>query len=320
MGGLIMPALPKYLTNLKFKAVINMDLIKSKLKANSAFPWIAPSVIILFSITIIPTIFLFYTSLHRLRLGQPYDMREFIGLDNYIRLFTSSDFISTIQITLIYTLICLIIQFVVGFALALFFTQKDLIGRGTMVTLLVVPMTVTYSISGLIWRLYFNPTYGIINRILRGLFNIAPNWYSSQLALVSAITVDVWQWTPFVVLVLVAGLSSMPKSVIEASLVDGANFFQRLKYVILPIMKPIILIVLLLRSIELLIMPDIIFSLTEGGPGSATEILSIFIYRTGFHQTNRLGLGSAASVMLLVIAIILSQILIKYLGRAESNA
>jgi len=296
-----------------------MKLLKNKLNADSAFPWIAPSVIILFSITIIPTIFLFYTSLHRLRLGQEYSDRIFLGLQNYVRLFSSSDFIFTIQITLIYTFVCLIIQFVLGFILALFFTQKDLIGRGVMVTLLVIPMTVTYSISGLIWRLHFNPTYGIVNRILNTLFNISPNWYSSELALISAITVDVWQWTPFVVLVLVAGLSAMPKSVIEASLVDGANLFQRLRYIILPMIKPIILIVLLLRAIQLLIMPDIIFSLTEGGPGSATEILSIFIYRTGFHQTNRLGLGSAAAVILLVIAIILSQLLIKYMGRTDSQ-
>lgn len=296
-----------------------MNFIKSKLRAASSFPWIAPSVAILFTITILPTIFLFYTSLHRLRLGQPFEDRVFVGLGNFARLLNSADFIQTIQLTLFYTLACVILQFVIGFALALFFTQDDLVGRGTMVTLLVIPMSITYAISGLIWRLYFNPSHGIINRILSSTIGISPNWYGSDLAIYSAIIVDVWQWTPFVVLVMVAGLSALPKSTIEAALVDGANFFQRVRYIILPLLKPIILIVLLLRTIQVLIMPDIIFSLTEGGPGRATEILSLFIYRTGFHQTNRLGLGSAAAVILLVISIILAQILIRVMGSESKN-
>jgi len=294
-----------------------MNFIKSKFKASSAFPWIAPSIIALLAITILPTIFLFYTSLHRLRLGQPYDQRVFIGLDNFIYLFQSSDFLQTLRLTLFYTFTALFLQFVIGFALALFFTQEDLKYRGTMVALMVIPMSITYSISGLIWRLYLNPSYGMVNRILYSLFGIAPNWFSRELAIYSAMMVEVWQWTPFVVLVLVAGLSTLPKSTIDASLVDGANFFQRLRFIIIPLLKPIIMIILLLRTIDLLILPDIIFSLTEGGPGSATEILSIFIYRTGFHHTNRLGRGSAASVILLLITIILAQILIRVMRREQ---
>lgn len=273
----------------------------------------------LFVITIVPTIFLFFTSLYSWELGYPWSDRIFVGLRNFVTIFGDQHFLHSIWVTLVYTASSVAVEFVLGFALAYFLVRPRLMWRGFLLACLIIPMTVTPSIAGLIWRLYFNPNYGIVNYVLRSIFGISPNWYSYSLALPSVILVDIWQWTPFVALILLAGLGAIPRAPLEAALVDGASAWQTLRYVTLPLLRPIILIALLLRTMDALKMFDVVFALTGGGPADATEILSMHVYRTGFYQTGMVGLASAMAVVLLVVIIVLSQLFIRLLGKREEG-
>lgn len=282
--------------------------------------WIGPALITLFVITIVPTLFLFFTSLHYWELGYPWSARVFVGLKNFVSIFRNQQFIHSTCVTFIYTTTAVAVEFLLGFALAYFLARPRLPWRGFLLACLVIPMTVTPSIAGLIWRLYFNPNYGIVNYILGTLFGISPNWYSYSLAMPSVILVDVWQWTPFVALILLAGLSAIPHTPLEAALVDGASSWQTLRYVTLPLLRPIILIALLLRTMDALKMFDVVFALTGGGPADATELLSMHVYRTGFYQSGMVGLASAMAVVLVVVITVLSQLFIRLLGEKEEGA
>ena len=279
-----------------------------------AAPWILPAVVILFVITIVPTVFLFYTSFQDWELGYPWAARRFIGLSNFIDLWTDWQFLQSLRTTATYVVSTVGAEMVLGFALALFLSQRRLWGRGFLVAILVIPMTVTPSIAGLIWRLYFNPSYGLVNYLLGTLFGVEPNWYGADLALASVILVDIWQWTPFVALILLAGLSALPRTPYEAALVDGASGWATLRYITLPLLRPIILVALLLRTMDALKMFDVVFSLTGGGPGNATEVLSMQVYRTGFYQTGWVGYASAMAVILLVVIILASRLFMRVLG------
>jgi len=287
-------------------------------KSRQPLLWVGPAVITLFVITIVPTLFLFVTSLHNWELGYPWSERVFVGLRNYVQAFRSNQFIHSIWITVIYTVSAVFAEFMLGFALAKFLSQPRLPSRGFLLACLIIPMTVTPSIAGLIWRLYLNPNYGIVNYVLTSLFKLAPNWYSYQMALPSVVLVDIWQWTPFVTLILVAGLAAIPKSPLEAALVDGASSWQTLRYVILPLLRPIILIALVLRTMDALKMFDVVFSLTGGGPADATELLSMHVYRTGFYHSGMVGLASAMAVVLLLVITLMSRGFIRLLGSTES--
>ncbi|NLJ80699.1 MAG: sugar ABC transporter permease [Firmicutes bacterium] len=285
----------------------------------SPYAWLAPALAALFIITIVPTFFLFFTSLHHWELGFPWDERVFIGLKNFSHTLQNPLFRSALVRTLIYTVSAVTVQFILGFLIASFLSRRTLLWRGFLIGSLIIPMTVTPSIAGLIWRLYFNPTYGIVNYLL-GFINLQPNWYGYELALLSAVIVEVWQWTPFVTLILLAGLSALPRTPFEAAMVDGASRFQMLWNITLPLLRPIILIALLLRGMDALKMFDVIFSLTGGGPADATELISMLIYRTGFYHTGMVGRASAIAVFLLAAIILLSQFLIKILDSEPKSA
>ncbi|BAS28044.1 hypothetical protein LIP_2203 [Limnochorda pilosa] len=279
-----------------------------------AAPWVLPAVVVLFVITILPTLFLFYTSLHHWELGYPWEAREFAGLVNFVDLWSDRQFLQSLRTTAIYVVSTVGVELILGFALALFLSQRRLWGKGVLVATLVIPMTVTPSIAGLIWRLYFNPNYGMVNYFMGTLAGVEPNWYGADLALASVVLVDIWQWTPFVALILLAGLSALPRTPYEAALVDGASGWATLRYITLPLLRPIILVALILRSMDSLKMFDVVFSLTGGGPGNATEVLSMQVYRTGFYQTGWVGYASAMAMILLVVIILVSQLFVRVLG------
>jgi multiple sugar transport system permease protein len=287
------------------------------LSANSPVPWLAPAILILFSLTVIPTLFLFFTSLHAWELGYPWEERVWVGLANYATIFASREFLHSILITAIYATVSVAAEFLLGFAIALFLNQKHLRLRTALTCGLIIPMTVTPSIAGLIWRLYFNPSYGIVNYLTRTVLGIAPNWYGYQLALTSVVLVDLWQWTPFVALILVAGLSALPPSPFEAARVDGATRWQTLRHITIPLLRPVLLVALLLRTMDALKMFDVVFALTGGGPAEATELLSMHVYRTGFYSSGMVGLASAMAVVLLALITMLSQFYIRILGERE---
>ena len=187
-------------------------------------------------------------------------------------------------------------------------------------TSLLVPMMLPSVVVGVVWRLMLNPDFGAINGTLRriGLNTASLTWTASpKLAMLSVIAVDVWQWTPFVFLVLLAGLQAIPEEPYEAALIDGSSPRQTFWHVTLPLLKPSILIVLLLRTMDLLRVFDQIFILTEGGPGFATETISLYIYRTAFRFFD-FGYAAAMSFVLLALTNVISVIYIKFLQAKEA--
>jgi multiple sugar transport system permease protein len=175
-------------------------------------------------------------------------------------------------------------------------------------------------VVGVVWRLMLNPNFGAINGTLKqfGISTESLTWTASpKLAMLSVIAVDVWQWTPFVFLVLLAGLQAIPQEPYEAALIDGSNRWQTFWHVTLPLLKPSILIVLLLRTMDLLRVFDQIFILTEGGPGFATETIGLYIYRTAFRFFD-FGYAAAMSFVLLALTNVISALYIKFLQAKET--
>jgi len=175
-------------------------------------------------------------------------------------------------------------------------------------------------VVGVVWRLMLNPNFGAVNGTLKsiGLSTDPLTWTASpKLAMVSVIMADVWQWTPFMFLILLAGLQAIPQEPYEAALIDGSTAWQTFRHITLPLLKPAILIALLLRTMDLLRVFDQIFILTEGGPGFATETVSLYIYRTAFRFSN-FGYAAAMSFVLLLITNVISLAYLRLLQTREA--
>ena len=223
-------------------------------------------------------------------------------LGHYARLFQDRLFTVAAGQTLLYALVALTLEFVFGLALALL-VDSLAHGRALVRVSLLAPMLLPPVVAAVIWRLIYNPEFGVLNGTLRqlGLHTQNLTWTSGRTsAMLSVIMVDVWQWTPFMFLLLTAGLQAIPSEPLEAARVDGAGYWRTLRDVVLPLLKPTILLALLLRSMDLLRIFDQIFILTQGGPGSATETVSLYIYRTAFRFSN-FGYAAAMSFVGLVI-------------------
>ena len=239
---------------------------------------------------IYPFLMLIYYSFHSYVFGK---RPIFCGLYNYVRLFNDPVFLHSCYITGIYTLTTVTTEFILGLFIA-YLLYKIKFGKGTFMTLILIPMIMTPAVSGIIWKILFDPAYGHINFYLSILGFPRLKWLLQPvLALISAMIVDIWQWTPFMVLSIFAGFSAVPKDIIEAAYTDGAPERAILKDIMVPYIKPLILIILLLRTIDSLKVFDTIFTLTRGGPGFETMVMSVLDYVTLFAYYD---IGRAASI------------------------
>jgi multiple sugar transport system permease protein len=241
------------------------------------------------------------------------------SLQNFARLASDRFFLEALKHTLVYAVVALTLEFLFGLALAVLLSSR-LRGRGFFRAALLVPMMLPPVVVGVVWRLMLNPNFGAINGTLKGFGagTDALTWTASpRLALISVIMVDVWQWTPFMFLVLLAGLQAIPQEPYEAALIDGSSAWQTFRHVTLPLLKPAILIALLLRTMDLLRVFDQIFILTEGGPAFATETISLYIYRAAFRFSD-FGYAAAMSFVLLILTNSISLLYIRLLREQET--
>jgi len=269
--------------------------------SKSALPFLllAPTISVLLALTIYPLIYSIKISLQ----GESGNWT----LQNFARLFSDRFFLIALAHTIVYAAIALTVEFLIGLALALLLNTQ-MRGRALFRSLLLLPMILPAVVVGVVWRLMLNSDFGAVNGTLKsfGLRTESLTWTASpKLAMASVIGADIWQWTPFVFLILLAGLQAIPQEPYEAALIDGASAWQTFRHVTLPLLKPAILIVLLLRTMDLLRAFDQIFILTEGGPGFATETASLYIYRTAFRFSN-FGYAAAMSFVLLLITNVIS--------------
>jgi multiple sugar transport system permease protein len=281
--------------------------------------YILPSVIILALIVIFPTIFLWYISFTNYDLTMGWENKKLIGFDNFLYLFQQDkDFWYSVQISLLFMVITVTAELCLGFMIALLF-NREIRWKRLWIACLIVPMVMTPAIVSLMWKLMLNTEYGVLNYILSWLSINKINWLGYENAFWSLMIVEIWQWTPFMALILYAGLQALPNEPFEAADVDGASFTQALYYITLPLLKPIIAIALLLRSIDALKIFDIVYGLTQGGPGNSTELMSLHIYRLGFRHTNWMGRASANAIILLLLSIPLVTILSKSLKISQKE-
>jgi multiple sugar transport system permease protein len=278
------------------------------------FLFIAPAVAVLLALSIYPLFYAIKVSFQTTA-GQ----QVVWSFQNFTRLASDKFFLAALAHTLVYALVALTFEFVLGLGLAVLMNEA-LRARSFFRAMLLVPMMLPPVVVGVVWRLMLNSNFGAINGTLKGMgINTAAlTWTASpKLAFASVIVVDIWQWTPFVFLVLLAGLQAIPQEPYEAAVIDGSSKWQTFRHVTLPLLKPAILIALLLRTMDLLRVFDQIFILTEGGPGFSTETISLYIYRTAFRFSN-FGYAAAMSFVLLIITNIISLFYIRLLQRQEA--
>ena len=230
--------------------------------------------------------------------------RPFLGLRNYLEALTnsSSQFIFVQNIA--FTVICIALEFVIGMALALLLSRQ-FIGRGLARTLLLLPMLTAPVLAGFNFRWIFNDRFGLANQLLIQLGLQPYAWLAdANLARAVIVLVTIWQGIPFMMLLLLAGLESLPTSPFEAAIVDGASAWQRFLHIALPLLRPVIVVAVSLRVIDLFRTFDTIYIISFGGPGHATELLPFYIYRAAF-SSGRFGFASALSYIVLALTLLL---------------
>jgi ABC-type sugar transport system permease subunit len=275
-----------------------------------------PAFVLTFALLIYPIINVFWLSLHRANLARP-DRFAFVGLQNFENiLFHDSQFWTVIRNTLFFTVVVVVSELILGFFIALAL-NREFAGRGLFRTLSMTSWVIPPVVTGLIWAWILNDTYGIINYLLRQLNIISRPilWLGDiKTAMWSVIAIDIWRETPFFCLNLLAGMQTIPHELYEAAHIDGANRFQSIVHVMLPMIKPAILVSLLIRTMSAFKTFDLIYVLTHGGPAGQTEVLATYIHRTAFGFMD-MGKGSALSVIMLGIVVVCSIFYIKLLGQ-----
>ena len=271
--------------------------------------FVLPTIILLFLVLGIPLLYSFYTSLLN-------ESSNFVGFSNYRELFLDARFKNSFIVSLIFTLAAVFIEFILGFALAVVI-DKFISAKNFLVSILFLPMMVTPVVVGSVWRMFYHPSAGVINWFLSLIGIEGPLWLAStKWSLPALIMTDVWQWTPFMFMILLAGLQSLPIEPYEAAKVDGATEWQILRLVTLPLMVPVMLVAILIRFLEAIKIFDQVFVLTHGGPGSSTETLSFYIYKVGFMYSD-MGYASALSYIFTITIIILSFLLVRLISRGS---
>jgi multiple sugar transport system permease protein len=276
--------------------------------------FLAPAVLFLIFTSVYPLLYSLRLSFFSWNMSVPNSQPIWIGLGNYTRLFSDANFLSSVRITLIFVVASVTIEFVLGMALALLATSSLRV-IGLIRTVLLIPLMMTPVVVGVLWRTLYHSEYGAINFFLNLL------GFPSQIfiadpkqALASVIAVEVWQQLPVVVFILAAGIQSLPLDLYKAARVDGASSWQIFREITLPLLRPVILVVLLLRIMDAFRIFDIIWTLTFGGPGRTTELLSMLIYKSGL-QFFQIGQASAMSWLFLLVIFCISIFFIRQLQK-----
>lgn len=273
-----------------------------------------PVLVILISITILPTIYLFYVSLCDFNIKTQF-VSQFVGLINYQRLFHDYKFWTSLRITAVFSAAAVFFEFLIGLCFALLLSRENLKFQGVFLALFITPMVITPVVVGLLWRIMYDPTLGIFNYLIQVAGFPKLEWLGrSNLALLAIIVTDTWQWTPFLFLMIFAGLQTIPVELFEVAEVEGASAINRFWYITLPMLRQIILVAILFRTIDVLKTFDIIYMMTKGGPGHATENINMHTYLLMFRYLN-FGYGSAKIVVMLFIVLGICTVFMRLIGK-----
>lgn len=289
------------------------------LKDKMPYLYMAPTILWILFFMIYPLIFSIVMALKRFKLerGVSFWEMKWVGLDNFKKVFTDRLFLQSLEKTFIILVIAVTIEFLLGLGIALLLDKKGVRFDFLWIALILSPMMLPLIASGNLWRMLFDTRWGVVNAAIMSIglnpvdFLGNPKW-----SLVAVIIVEIWQWTPFVVIILLAGLRSIPDDPKEAALVDGATNFQTFRYIILPLMAHQILIVLLIRCMDVFKTFDIVYALTFGGPGQSTTVVSFYIYRQAFTQF-KLGYAAALSWIVFIIIYLMCFLILRFIKPKE---
>jgi multiple sugar transport system permease protein len=270
---------------------------------------LAPATLVLVALTLYPFFANIYYSLLKYDLIRP-KSRPFVGLNNYLNLLTSPEFLEAAARTAYYVALAVGVELVLGLLIANALSHIT-VGSAVSRVILVLPIAATPVAVGLIWRLMYNPTGGLANHLLESVGLPASKWTAGMGTVIPSLAlVDIWQWTPFVVLILLAGILALPDEPFEAARIDGASGLQTFWYLQLPMLRSLILIAVVFRVIDSLKAFDIIWVMTGGGPGQASTTLNVLAFRTAFEFLH-IGSAAALAVIMLMLAILVTTTLLR---------
>lgn len=267
------------------------------------YMFMAPAAIIMGIALLYPLGYMVYGSFRDWNPSQTIGESEFVGLKNYITLFFDPAFRESLSVTLTFAFSVVIAELVLGVGLALLL-DRNIRGMSLLRTLFILPMMIAPVVVGLMWRYMYHPTVGTFNRFLERIGLEGVDWLG-QHALLSVIIADIWQWTPFIFILSLAALQSLPRSALEAARIDGATAWQQIIHIKLPLMMPVLIVTALLRLIDAFKVLEVILVMTEGGPGLSTEIVALRISRTAT-EFRELGTAAAMSNYLLILLLLLT--------------
>jgi multiple sugar transport system permease protein len=277
------------------------------------FGWFmtAPGLAALVLVVLFPLFFTIFTSMFEYTLVRPgYD--TFVGIDNYRSAIGENYFAESIWVTVKFVVAVVLLEFLIGFTVALMLNAVTRF-KNIYYPILLMPLLINPVVVAQIWRMFLHPELGIVNYLI-GLVGVAKvNWLGdAHIAFWTVVMVDIWHQVSFMIILLLAGLSALPKEPYEAARMDGASTLQSFLHITLPLMRPVIVVTLLIRLIFAIKTFDLIFIMTRGGPGTATDLISYFIYRSAFYGLD-IGQASAISVVLLVVVLALTAYLFRYM-------
>ncbi|MCH2077997.1 MAG: sugar ABC transporter permease [Rhodobacteraceae bacterium] len=275
----------------------------STARANRITPYLfmAPAAVIMAIALLYPLGFMVYGSFRDWDPSQSIGETEFVGFKNYVTLWFDPAFRESLSVTLIFAFSVVTAEMILGVGLALLL-DRNIRGMSLLRTLFILPMMIAPVVVGLMWRYMYHPTVGTFNRTLKSMGLEGVDWLG-QHALLSVIIADIWQWTPFIFILALAALQSLPRSALEAARIDGATAWQQIIHIKLPLMMPVLVVTALLRLIDAFKVLEVILVMTEGGPGLSTEIVALRISRTAT-EFRELGTAAAMSNYLLILLLL----------------
>lgn len=273
--------------------------------ARRYWPFVVPAAVVVLAVILFPWAFTIYMSTQEFKIGSAL---TFVGLANYTALLTDSRFLWSVVRTLYFTLLATFLPLVLGIAAAVVFHKRFPL-RGLARTIFILPMMATPVAIALVWTMMFHPQLGVLNYLLTRVGLPPSQWsYSPDTVIPTLVMVETWQWTPLVMLIVLGGLASLPTDPYEAARLDGASGWVMFRHITLPLLWPHMIVALVIRSIDALKSFDIIFVISNGGPGTSSETMNIYLYLQAFSFYN-MGYASALTVVFFIIVLLVSLLL-----------
>lgn len=288
-------------------------------RAQLGYLLVSPALLVIFATVFFPIARTFWLSFHLTKLNLPSLGQPFIGLENYIRVVQDERFWNGVKNTAVFSVASVAGALLFGLIVALILNEH-FVGRGVLRSAILIPWAMPAVVVATLWKYMYNPIFGVFNDLLVkvGILATYQDWLMSTTgAMAAAIIAEVWRGTPFMALLLLAGLQIIPAELYEAAAADGANVVQRFLHITLPLLRPTITLALLFRTLEAVRAFDLLYAMTEGGPGQATELISLYTYRTYFGFLD-FGYGATLAVFMVLISGLIAAVYVRLIGLARS--